>query len=95
MNNRFSLYWYRSLAETLDTTYINIQGFPTKTLVYFTNNDTYSQYYLTYVVVTLLLLYLLYTISNKEICSILFTICRSLDYPIITHCTNLFKNTVN
>ena len=23
MNNKFSLYWYRSLAETLDTTYIN------------------------------------------------------------------------
>ena len=38
MNNKFSLYWYCSLAETLDPTYniyINKQGFPTKTLVYF------------------------------------------------------------
>ena len=26
----FSLYWYRSLADTLNTTYINKLGFPTK-----------------------------------------------------------------
>ena len=64
MNNKFSLYWYLSLAETLDTTYINIQGFPTKTLVYFfNNNDTYSQFYLTYVVVTLIALCLIYYIK--------------------------------
>ena len=64
MNNKFSLYWYRSLAETLDTTYINKQGFPTKTLVYFkNNNDTYSQFYLTYVVVTLIALSLIYFIK--------------------------------
>ena len=43
----------------------------------------------------LILLYLLYIIPNKHICSILFTLCRRLDYTIITHYTNLFKNTVN
>ena len=35
MNNKCSLYWYGSLADTLDTTYINKLGFPTQMLAYF------------------------------------------------------------
>ena len=60
MNNKFSLYWYRSLAETLDTTN---KCFLLKRLFIFNNNVTYSQYYLTYVVVTLIALSLIYYIK--------------------------------
>ena len=63
MNNKFSLHWYRSLAETLDTTYINKKDFLLKRLFIFNNNDTYSQFNLTYVVVTLIALSLIYYIK--------------------------------
>ena len=53
MSNKFGLY----LAETLHTTYIN------KRLFIVNNNDTYSQYYLTYIVVTLVALSLIHYIK--------------------------------
>ncbi len=76
MNNKFSLYWYRSLAETLDTTYINKQGFPTKRLFIFNNNDTYSQYYLTYVVVTLIALSLIYYIKKRDLLNRVYNLSK-------------------
>ena len=70
MNNNFTLYWYRSLADTLDTTYINRLGLPAKTLAE-------SKNYPMYAAVLLTTLSVIYHINLSDLLNFVYNLVES------------------